>query len=50
VRIVINPLPPHCPSIPSVAIKTDRGDLYFQKQSIFGHGTFTAVVGAGTPW
>lgn len=50
VSIVINPLPPHCPSIPSVAIKTDQGDLYFQKQSIFGHGIFTAVVGAGTPW
>jgi hypothetical protein len=48
--IVIDPLPPHCPSIPSVPIKTDQGDLYFQKQSIFGHGIFTAVVGAGVPW
>jgi len=39
-----------CPSIPPVAIRTDHGDLYFQKQNVFGHGIFTAVVGAGVPW
>ncbi len=43
-------LPPSCPAKPGVAIKTDQGDLYFQKQDIFGGGVFTAVVGAGTPW
>jgi hypothetical protein len=50
VAIRWNPLPPSCPNKPSVAIKTDQGNLYFQKQSPFGHGIFTAVTGAGTPW
>jgi hypothetical protein len=50
VSIVVDPLPPHCPTKPSVAIKTDQGDLYFQKQEVFGHGIFTAVTGTGTPW
>jgi hypothetical protein len=36
-----------CPAIPSVPIKTDHGDLYFQKQSVFGKGIFTAVMGSG---
>ncbi|MBV8208465.1 MAG: hypothetical protein JO133_00220 [Burkholderiaceae bacterium] len=39
-----------CPSIPSVPIKTDHGDLYFQTQSAYGGGIFTAILGAGTPW
>ena len=48
--IVTYPLPPHCPSPAPAPIKTDKGDLYFQTQSTFGSGIFTAVVGAGTPW
>ena len=34
-----------CPSIPGTPIKTDQGDLYFQKQTLFGKGVFTATVG-----
>jgi len=39
-----------CPSIPSVPIQTDQGPLYFQTQSAYGGGIFTAIIGAGTPW
>ena len=48
--IDLNTTPASCPSKPTVPIKTNQGDLYFQKQSIFGSGSFTAVVGTGTPW
>ena len=36
----------NCPTIPDTPIKTDHGDLYFQKQSIFGKGIFTAALGS----
>ena len=36
----------NCPSVPSLPIKTDQGNLYFQKQSVFGHGIFVAAEGS----
>jgi len=48
--IDLNTQPPSCPSKPSVPIKTNQGNLYFQKQNIFGTGIFTAVTGTGVPW
>jgi hypothetical protein len=35
-----------CPSIPSTPIRTDQGNLYFQKQSLYGHGIFVAAEGS----
>ena len=35
----------HCPSIPTTPIRTDHGNLYFQKQTVFGKGIFTAAIG-----
>jgi hypothetical protein len=34
-----------CPSIPSTPIRSDHGNLYFQKQPVFGHGLFVAATG-----
>jgi len=31
-----------CLSTPSTPIKTDQGNLYFQKQTLFGHSIFVA--------
>jgi hypothetical protein len=35
-----------CPSIPTTPIKTDHGNLYFQKQTLYGKGIFTAATGS----
>jgi len=35
-----------CPSIPSTPIRTDQGNLYFQKQTVLGKGIFTAATGS----
>jgi hypothetical protein len=35
-----------CPSIPTTPIKTDQGNLYFQKQTVFGKGIFVAAEGS----
>jgi len=35
-----------CPSIPGTPIRTDHGNLYFQKQTLYGKGIFTAATGS----